>query len=237
MARKQRRMVSRVEHWPIDRLKPFERNPRTHSAEQVKKIAASIATYGFNTAITVADDGTILAGHGRVLAARELGLTDVPVAVVDLTAAEQKGYVIADNKTAADARWNEALLGDLLREMQEEGADLMATGFDDADLARLMDDLDEQAMGALMGDDPAPQIPAAHPTLQREQVSSPAPASAPAAPPDMSLVAPDYVPLSVVMTPDQRAACYEAIRKAKADHGTDNSGEALFIIARRYIDG
>lgn len=231
-------MASRIEVWPVERCKPFARNPRVHGAEQVAKIAASIATFGFNAPLLVDDDGTIIAGHGRLLAAQRLALPEVPVVVLThLSESERMAYVIADNKIANEARWDERVLAGLLQDLDADGMDVSLTGFDDVDLQRLTDDLDAAQMGALSGDGEV-EVPAVHPAVA-QRVTIPAPAAAPAPPPEPLSIAPqsDYVPLSIVMTPDQRNSCYEAIRKAKADHGTDNSGEALFIIARRYLDG
>jgi len=90
-------------HWPIDRLKPYERNPRTHSPEQITKIAASLLKFGWTNPILVDGDAGIIAGHGRLLAARELGMTTVPVIELShLTDAQKRAYVIADNRLALE---------------------------------------------------------------------------------------------------------------------------------------
>lgn len=90
-----------IEHWPLDRLRPYERNARTHSPEQVAKIAASITEFGFTNPILVDGADGIIAGHGRLMAARDLGLTEVPVIVLDhLTDAQRRAYILADNKLA-----------------------------------------------------------------------------------------------------------------------------------------
>src|SRR6266849_10584205 len=104
-------MVKHIELWLIDRLIPFARNPRTHSDAQIAQIAASIAEFGFNNPILVDTKAGIIAGHGRLLAARQLGLTEVPVIVLDHLAEQQKrAYVIADNALAERASWDETLL-------------------------------------------------------------------------------------------------------------------------------
>jgi ParB-like chromosome segregation protein Spo0J len=96
-----RRMARAIEMWPLERLVPYERNPRTHSPEQVTRIAASIEQFGFNNPLLVDSQDGIIAGHGRLLAARQLGLGEVPVIVLDhLTDAQRRAYVIADNKLA-----------------------------------------------------------------------------------------------------------------------------------------
>jgi len=87
---------SQVQLWPVDRLVPYARNPRTHSGEQVLQIAASIAEFGFTNPILVDTKAGIIAGHGRLLAARKLGLPEVPVIVLDhLTEAQKRAYIIA----------------------------------------------------------------------------------------------------------------------------------------------
>src|SRR5256886_6999944 len=104
-------MAKHIEHWPLDKLIPYARNPRTHSDAQVAQIAASIAEFGFNNPILVDTKAGILAGHGRLLAARKLGMAEVPVIVLDhLTEAQKRAYIIADNQLALNGGWNEELL-------------------------------------------------------------------------------------------------------------------------------
>jgi hypothetical protein len=106
------RMAKHIEMWLVDKLIPWARNPRTHSDAQVAQIAASIAEFGFNNPILVDTKEGIIAGHGRLLAARKLGLTEVPVIVLDhLTEAQKRAYVIADNKLAENAGWDDNLRG------------------------------------------------------------------------------------------------------------------------------
>src|SRR6516225_702811 len=97
-------MARRIEHWLIDKLIPYARNPRTHSDAQVAQIAASIAEFGFNNPILVDTKAAIIAGHGRLLAARKLQLKEVPVIVLDhLTETQKRAYILADNRLAQDA--------------------------------------------------------------------------------------------------------------------------------------
>ena len=104
-------MATHLELWPIEKLIPFARNPRTHSEAQVAQIAASIAAFGFNNPILVDTKAGIIAGHGRLLAARKLQLTEVPVIVLDhLSEAQKRAHIIADNQLAPNAGWDEALL-------------------------------------------------------------------------------------------------------------------------------
>src|ERR1700729_177793 len=114
-------IAQRIELWLIEKLIPFARNPRTHSEAQIAQIAASIAEFGFNNPILVDTNAGIISGHGRLLAARKLGLAEVPVIVLDhLTEAQKRAYVIADNQLALNAGWNDELLRIELAALQEE---------------------------------------------------------------------------------------------------------------------
>lgn len=116
---------------PLDGLIPYARNSRTHSEEQVAQIAASIREFGFTNPVLVDGEGGIIAGHGRVMAARKLGMKEVPVIELDhLTDAQKRAYVIADNKLALRAGWNDEMLRLELADLDAEGFDLALTGFD-----------------------------------------------------------------------------------------------------------
>ena len=115
----------------IDRLKPYENNARTHSEEQVNKIVRSIEEFGFINPVLIDGDYGIIAGHGRVMAAKKMGMTEVPCLFVeDLTDAQKRAYIIADNKLALDAGWDEELLKIELAELQEMDFDITLTGFE-----------------------------------------------------------------------------------------------------------
>ena len=132
-------MARRIEIWAIARLVPYAKNARTHSAEQVAQIAASIAEFGFVNPVLVDTNDGIIAGHGRLLAARKLGLAEVPVVVLDhLSETQRRAYVIADNKLAMNAGWDEAVLAQELRDLEGEGLNLALVGFSDADLEALL---------------------------------------------------------------------------------------------------
>ncbi len=122
-------------------LVPYARNSRTHSDAQVGKIAASIREFGFlNPIITDGQDG-IVAGHGRVLAAQKLGMDTLPVIeAAHLTEAQRKAYVIADNRLALDAGWDNDLLKVELQDLDAGGFDLTLTGFDIGELSALFDE-------------------------------------------------------------------------------------------------
>jgi ParB-like chromosome segregation protein Spo0J len=104
--------ASQIEHWPIDRLVPYARNARTHTDAQIAQIAASIREWGWTIPVLVAEDGTILAGHARVLAAIKLGITEVPVIVArGWSEAKKRAYVLADNKLTLNSGWDALLSG------------------------------------------------------------------------------------------------------------------------------
>src|SRR5512143_2741494 len=114
-------LARRIEVWPVDRLVPYARNARTHSPEQVAQIAASIVEFGFNAPILVDSNAGIIAGHGRLLAARKLGLDEVPVVVLDhLSETQRRAYIIADNKLALNAGWDEEVLAAELHVLEPE---------------------------------------------------------------------------------------------------------------------
>lgn len=143
-------IADKIEHWPIERLLPYIRNPRTHSDEQIAQIAASIAEFGFVNPILVGGDGIIVAGHGRLAAARKLNLAEVPVVVLDhLTPTQRRALVIADNRIAENAGWDEELLRVELESLREDGFDLDLLGFDDAALAEICRRLARLASAAL----------------------------------------------------------------------------------------
>lgn len=125
----------------VEELIPYARNARTHSSAQITQIAASIKEFGFLAPIVIAEDNTILCGHGRFYAAQKLGLKKIPcVKESHLTEAQKRAYIIADNKLSINAGWDDELLAVELSDLQGEGIDLSITGFDEKELADLFDD-------------------------------------------------------------------------------------------------
>jgi DNA modification methylase len=150
-------MAKRIELWPVERLVPYARNARTHSAEQVAQIAASIAEFGFVNPILVDSRDGIVAGHGRLLAARKLGLTEVPVIVLDhLSETQRRAYVLADNRLALNAGWDEEVLAAELAALETDGFDLGLIGFSEHELADLIADPAEAPAAAVEEDVPLP---------------------------------------------------------------------------------
>jgi DNA modification methylase len=129
-------LADKIEPWPVARLLPYVNNARMHSDAQVAQIAASIVEFGFVTPCLVGSDGILVAGHGRLAAARKLGLPTVPVVVLDhLTPIQRRALVIADNRIAENASWDDAILQAELAALQDDHFDMSLTGFDADDLA------------------------------------------------------------------------------------------------------
>ena len=133
-------LANKIEQWPTAKLLPYARNARTHSDEQVAQIAASIVEFGFTNPILAGSDGIIVAGHGRLTAAQKLGLEVVPVVVLDhLTPTQRRALIIADNRIAENAGWDDAMLRVELDALRDDDFDLSLTGFDADALADLFE--------------------------------------------------------------------------------------------------
>lgn len=126
--------ADRVERRPIGELIPYARNARTHSDEQVAQIAASMKEWGWTNPVLIGEDGVIIAGHGRVMAARQLGFTEVPVMVAEgWSEAQKRAYVLADNQLAVNAGWDIEMLGNEVKGLAEWDFDLSLLGFENLD--------------------------------------------------------------------------------------------------------
>lgn len=126
---------------PVEKLVPYVNNARTHSPEQINKLRSSLREFGFINPVIIDRDFGVIAGHGRILAAKEEGIKEVPCVFADhLTEAQKKAYIIADNRMAMDAGWDEELLRVEIEALQAEAFDLSLTGFDEGELADLFGD-------------------------------------------------------------------------------------------------
>ena len=142
---------------PPDRLRPWARNARTHSKKQVRQIADSIREFGFANPVLIDEDMTILAGHGRVAAAKLLGLEAVPCRrLSEMTEAQKRAYVLADNKLALNAGWDDDLLAEELGALQDMQFDVSLTGFSIPEIDGLIEGLVPEEPG-----DPADDAPVA----------------------------------------------------------------------------
>jgi DNA modification methylase len=158
---------TKIENVSIDKLVPYARNSRTHSDAQVAQIAASIKEFGFTNPVLIDGDGGIIAGHGRVMAAKSMKLESVPcIRLGHLSEAQKKAYVIADNKLALNAGWNDQMLGLELADLQGLGFDLELTGFSKDELASIMA---PEPTDGLTDEDEIPSIPE-QPKSQRGDV-------------------------------------------------------------------
>jgi ParB-like chromosome segregation protein Spo0J len=144
-----------IENISIEKLKAYDRNARTHSFEQVAQIAASMVEFGFTNPVLIDKHGTIVAGHGRVEAARSLGLGDVPcIRLEHLTEDQVRAYCLADNKLALNAGWNMDALAAELKGLEAVGFDMSLTGFSPEELAEIMGDTVEDTDP----EEPAPEV-------------------------------------------------------------------------------
>ena len=146
----------KIQDVAVNKLIPYAKNSRTHSAEQVAQIAASIKEFGFRNPILV-DGVGVIAGHGRLMAAQKLGLDKVPtIDCSDMTESQKKAYIIADNKLALNAGWDTAMLTIEMQELEDEGFDLTLLGFDDKELNAL---LEPEITDGLTDEDAVPELP------------------------------------------------------------------------------
>lgn len=146
-----------IEKISIDKLIPYANNARTHSDEQVAQIAASIREFGFNNPVLIAEDDTIIAGHGRVMAARKLNLSEVPcLRLSHLTETQRKAYILADNKLALNAGWENNLLSLELTELADSGFDITLTGFTQEEMDALRP---VEVTEGLTDEDAVPEVP------------------------------------------------------------------------------
>ncbi|MBC8724559.1 hypothetical protein F6X37_24115 [Paraburkholderia sp. 31.1] len=232
-----------VERWPLERLQLATRNARSHPPEQVESLAGSLREFGWTIPVLVDDAGEVIAGHGRLLAARQIGLDDAPVIVArGWSEAQKRAYRIADNKLALNASWDTELLAQELQALTAEGFEPDLLGFSDADLARLTDDtdrlrLDHAAQDADAADltefgfaganadthDRAPVSTAADATVSPEGVSA------------VSDAGGSLAVFSCMVRVADRQILFDAIAHART-RGAADSGAALVLIAREWLN-
>lgn len=228
-------MAKRLEMWPLQRLRPYERNARTHSDAQVQQIAASMREFGFTAPILVDSTDGILAGHGRLAAAKLLGLSEAPVVVLDhLTPEQRRQYVLADNKLAENAGWDLELLAQELAAVEIDPAVL---GFGEEDLARLQDGLElgefEQVAATGPGTERAEPEQQGALGLEPGEGEDDGPDDATA---ESGEVEERHV-FSVNLLWDDREVVLAAVRMAKQEHGLEGTPEALVQVCREWMDG
>ena len=149
--------ADKVEQWSVDKLVPYARNSRTHSDEQINQIAASIKEWGWTTPVLVDENGGIIAGHGRTLAAQKLKIKEIPVVVATgWSDAKKRAYVIADNKLALNAGWDNEMLALEIGELGDLGFDLDLIGFTPEEIEALSP---IQLTDGLTDEDAIPEVP------------------------------------------------------------------------------
>jgi ParB-like chromosome segregation protein Spo0J len=197
----------------VDELIPYVNNSRTHSDMQVTQIAASIKEFGFTNPILTDGDNGVIAGHGRLLAAKKLGLEQVPVIELHgLDEIKKKAYIIADNKITLNSGWDIELLSLELESLKQVDYDITTIGFSDDDLSRLANDLDLLKMKNMSGDSEDEKI------TNGEKSSE------------------ELFPFSVMIDHDQRETIFQALRKAKQEYDLETSSQAIWVICKDYID-
>ncbi len=153
----------KISQHKVDELIPYARNSRTHSDAQVAQIAASIKEFGFTNPVLIDETGSIIAGHGRVLASRKLNLVSVPcIQLSHLTEAQKKAYIIADNKLALNAGWDDEMLAVELIDLKDMGFDLDLTGFNTDEIDALLAPVGTEG---LTDEDAVPEVPEAPVTV------------------------------------------------------------------------
>ena len=166
-------LPDRLEKVKTASLTPYAANSRTHSPEQVAQIAASIREFGFTNPVLIDEDGGVIAGHGRLLAAERMGLESVPcIRLSHLTEAQRRAYVIADNKLALNAGWNFELLELEMKALETAGVDLALTGFSDEELESILDGEDDGDGGGGGGYTRKVKAPTYEPKGDKPEVSS-----------------------------------------------------------------
>ena len=134
-------MKHKIEYINVDKLSAYELNSRTHSKEQIGQIAASISEFGFTNPVLIDQDNGIIAGHGRVQAAKKISMDEVPcIRLSHLSEAQRKAYVIADNKLALNAGWDDELLKSEIETLQMMDFDIHLLGFDEIELGKMFDE-------------------------------------------------------------------------------------------------
>jgi ParB-like chromosome segregation protein Spo0J len=205
----------KIEYRSTKDLIPYVNNSRTHDENQVLQIASSIKEFGFTNPILVDGDKGVIAGHGRLQAAKLLNIDSVPVIELQhLTPAQKKAYVIADNKLALNAGWDIELLHLEMDGLREFNYDLSLTGFSEDDLTRLSNDVDLIRMRDMADHSDGSSTSDGESSRHKEEL----------------------FPFSVMIDHDQRETIFQALRKAKQDHDLENSSQAIWAICKEYID-
>lgn len=202
---------------PLNSIKKYEHNSRNHDANQISQIVSSIKEFGFTNPILVSEDNTIIAGHGRFEAAKQLGLGEVPyIRLCHLTDEQKRAYVIADNKLALNATWNEDLLKDELIALQTQDFDITLTGFEEEELLDLLNEDDSSYdYSENTGEGKLDHGDSVKPTPTKTSEG--------------------YVQFSIVLQEEDRDDFVRTLNSIKSkEEGINTSEEALLFLARLY---
>lgn len=227
-------MAKRLEMWPLERLRPYANNARVHSDRQVEQIAASIREFGFTAPILVDSADGILAGHGRLQAAHLLGLAEVPVVVLDhLDEVQRRAYLLADNRLAEGATWDQELLA---KELAVIDLDPRLLGFDEDELQRLHDGLELLVLEEMGGGGTSNANERVEPEAGRPGAAPPEPDDDGTTAEDESGEVEERHVFSLNMRWDDREAVLGAARMAKERWGLEGMPEALATLCREWMD-
>src|SRR6476659_10189683 len=156
-----------IETVAVEALRPYERNARTHSNKQIRQIAKSIERFGFNNPVLIDDQGQIIAGHGRVAAAKLLGIEHVPtVKLAHLSEVDKRAYILADNRLAEKAGWDREILAIELQALVDLDFEVELTGFEMAEVDFLLDEATEIKQSPLLPEDSIPELSAEPPVTK-----------------------------------------------------------------------
>jgi ParB-like chromosome segregation protein Spo0J len=200
------------------KLQPADRNPRTHSPEQVAALARAIERFGFINRIVIDHKKNLLAGHARLAAAKLLGMTEVPFDTADhLTEQDKQAYIIADNKLALMAEWDPASLSGAIARLREGGYDTTVVPFSDEELQRIIDDADRARLRVLGGEGRADRSEENGEEADDDEDDGEAEED-------------DEVPFTVIMGTEERARVYAALKFVKERDNINHSAQALLTI-------
>ena len=197
-------------------LVPYARNAKLHDEQQVREIAASIQEFRFISPVIITSDGGILAGHGRVLAAKLLGMEQLPCILADhLTEAQKRQFILADNKLAEKSKWDQDILRIELSELaQMPDVNLDLTGFSQMEFSHLM---------------------VTAPPVESEDFFDEGPATpAPRAPKEATKTTEGYAEFSLVMQVENREQLFDVLRRIQTDHGAETKEEQLMVLVAKY---
>lgn len=212
--------ASQVEIVRIDDLIPYIRNPRQHSPEQINQLAAAMKEFGWTMPVLRDEEGQILAGHGRIMAARKLEWDEAPVVTATgWPQSKKRAYVIADNKLALNASWDPELLSAEIEALSEDEFPLELLGFSEEDLARMADDIMVGEFTEAQAEEPAPTSSGARSENGERRANNP-----------------EQVALTIPMSVTQRDGIFKAIQKAKREYELEQSAEALWQICSNFLE-